>query len=128
MTGPREPGLAALMDAAARAAAAGDDAQAEPLFHRIVAENPRDADAWHMLAAIAVRSGRAAEAVVLAKRALERDRRNAVYLNTLGIAHAEAGRLEEALRCLKRTLQERPGYADGHYNLGKVYRKLGRTA
>src|SRR5262245_8456757 len=127
MTSPRETGLAALMDAAARAAAAGDDAQAEPLFHRIVAENPRDADAWHMLAAIAVRSGRGVEAAELAKRALELDRRNAFYLNTLGIAHAETRQLEEALRCFKRALKERPGYADGHYNLGKVYRKLGRT-
>jgi Flp pilus assembly protein TadD len=116
------------MDAAARAADAGDDAQAEPLFHRIVAENPRDADAWHMLAAIAVRSGRGPEAVDLAKRALELDRRNAFYLNTLGIAHAETRQLEEALRCFKRALKERPGYADGHYNLGKVYRKLGRMS
>jgi Flp pilus assembly protein TadD len=115
------------MDAAARAADAGDDSQAEPLFHRIVSANPRDADAWHMLAAIAVRNGRGAEAVEPAKRALELDRRNAAYLNTLGVAYAESRQLDEALRCLKRAVKERPGYADGHYNLGKVYRKLGRT-
>src|SRR4051812_13962715 len=55
--------LAALMQAAARAAAAGDDAQAEPLLRRIVAMNARDAEAWHMLAVIAVRAGRAEDAV-----------------------------------------------------------------
>jgi Flp pilus assembly protein TadD len=117
-----------LMDAAARAAAAGDDAQAEPLFHRIVAENPRDADAWHMLAVIAVRNGRGAEALDLARRAVELDRRNAEYLNTLGIGFAETGQLEQAASCFKRALKERPDYAEGHYNLGKVYRKLGRTS
>jgi Flp pilus assembly protein TadD len=128
MTGPREAGLAALMDAAARAADAGDDAQAEPLFHRIVAENPRDADAWNMLAVIAVRNGRGAQALEAAKRALELNRRNAFYLNTLGIAYAETGRFEEATSCFKRALKERPAYAEPHYNLGKVYRKIGRPA
>jgi Flp pilus assembly protein TadD len=122
------PQLSDLMDAAARAAEAGDDARAEPLFHRIVAENPRDAEAWHMLAAIAVRGGRSAEAIEHAKRALELDRRNAVYLNTLGVAHSEARQLEEALSCFKRAVKERPDYADGHYNLGKAYGKLGRIS
>jgi Flp pilus assembly protein TadD len=121
-------GLAALMEAAARAADAGDDARAEPLFHRIVAQNPRDAEAWNMLAAIAVRNGRGAEALELGKRALELDRRNAVYLNILGVAYAETGQFEEAQRCLKRALKERPAFAEPHYNLGKVYRKLGRIA
>ena len=120
--------LAALMDAAARAMEAGNDAEAEPLFHRIVAQNPRDADAWHMLAVIAVRSGRGVDAIDLARRALELDRRNVDYLNTSGIAHGEAGQLEEALRCFKRALKERPDYADGHYNMGKTYRRLGRAA
>jgi len=128
MADSRSAGLAALMDAAARASDAGDDAQAETLFYRIVAENPRDADAWHMLALIAVRSGRGTDAIELAKRALELDRRNGPYLNALGVAYAEAGQLDEALRCLKRALKERPAYAEAHYNLGKVYRKLGRIS
>src|SRR5262245_59073969 len=125
MTDARDAELTALMVAAAHAAGAGDDARAEPLFHRIVAQNPRDADAWSRLALIAVRGGRACEAIEQVKRALELDRRNGSYLNTLGIAYAETGRFEQALRCLKRAVQERPAYADGHYNLGKVYRRLG---
>lgn len=128
MTSPYAAELAALVQAAARAVDAGDDAEAEPALQRIVALNAHDAEAWHMLAAIAVRSGRTAEAVDLAKRALELDRRNAVYLNTLGVAHAEGRNFESALACFKRALKERPSYADAHYNLGKVYRKLGRSA
>jgi Flp pilus assembly protein TadD len=116
------------MQAAARAADAGHDAQAEPLLQRIVALNARDAEAWHMLAVIAVRAGRSGDAVDLAKRALELDRRNADYLNTLGVAYIEAQQSDQALACFKRALKERPDFADAHYNLGKTFGKLGRAA
>jgi len=125
---PHLPQLNALMDAAAGAVEARDDARAEPLLLQIVALNPRDAEAWNTLAVIAVRSGRSADAVGLAKRAQELDRRNAGYLNTLGVAYSEAHEPEQALACFKRALKERPDLVDGHYNLAKVYVKLGRTA
>src|SRR5262245_23183166 len=32
------------------------------------------------------------------------------------------------MACFKRALKERPDFADGHYNLGKAYSKLGRAA
>src|SRR3954452_6935140 len=128
MTGPYSAELAALMRAAARAADAGDDAQAEPLLRRIVAMNARDAAAWHMLAVIAVRAGRAEDAVDLGKRALELDRRNVEYLNTLGVALSEAQQPAQALACFKRALKERPDFVDGHYNLAKVYVKVGKNA
>ena len=126
MTDPNSAELAALMQAAARAADAGDDAQAEPLLRRIVALNARDAEAWHMLAVIAVRAGRSGDAVDLAKRAQELDRRNTDYLNTLGVAYSEVQELDQALACFKRALKERPDFADAHYNLGKTFGKLGR--
>lgn len=125
MTGPYSSELAALMQAAADA---GDDARVEPLLRRIVALNARDAEAWNMLAAIAVRSGRSGEAVDLAKRALDLDRRNVDYLNTLGVAYSEAQEPHQALACFKRALKARPDFADGHYNLGKTFGRLGRTA
>jgi len=125
---PHLPQLKALVDAAAGAVEAGDDATAEPLLFQIVALNPRDAEAWNTLAVIAVRGGRSGDAIDLAKRALELDRRNSDYLNTLGIAYSEAQQPDQALACFKRAVKERPGSADGHYNLGKAYVKLGRTA
>jgi tetratricopeptide (TPR) repeat protein len=127
MTSPYSAELAALVQAAARAADEGDDARTEPLLQRIVALDARDAEAWHMLAVIAVRGGRSGDAVDLAKRALELDRRNTDYLNTLGVAYSEARQPDQALTCFKRALKERPDFADGHYNLGKAYVKLGRA-
>lgn len=118
--------LARLMREAAAAVDAGDMARAEPLLLQVVGMNPRDAEAWHMLAVIAVRAGRPAEAIENATRAHTLERRNPLYLNTLGVAHGEAGRLEEAVRWFKRALKERPAHAEAHYNLGKAQRKLGQ--
>jgi Flp pilus assembly protein TadD len=116
--------LQALMQRAAAAVDAADLQGAEPLLQQVVTLNPRDAEAWHMLAAIAIRSGRGAEAIESAKRAHQLERRNPLYLNTLGIAHSEAGEVEEAVRWFKRALKERPSHAESHYNLGKAQRKL----
>jgi Flp pilus assembly protein TadD len=117
--------LQILMQQAAAAVDAGDLARAEPLLLQVVGINPRDADAWHMLAVIAVRGGRAEEAVEKAKRAHELDRRNYLYLNTLGVAYGEAQQFEQAISCFKRSIKERPANAESHYNLGKAYRKKG---
>ena len=120
--------LEVLMQEAVRAVDAGDLERAEPLLLQIVGLNPRDAEAWHMLAVIAIRGGRASEAIDSATRALQLDRHNHLYLNTLGIAHGEMQQLEEAVRWFRRALKERPDYAEGHYNLGKVHGKLGNPS
>jgi Tfp pilus assembly protein PilF len=113
------------MQAAATALGAGDHAAAENALRQIVAENPRDANAWHILAGLIIRAGHGEQAIEHALRAHQLDRRNPLFLNTLGIAYAEAQQLDEAVRCFKRALKERPNRADGHYNLGKTYAKLG---
>jgi Flp pilus assembly protein TadD len=120
--------LEALMREAAGAVDAGDLRRAEPLLREIVGLNPRDAEAWHMLAVIGIHAGRAEDALNSARRAHELERRNHLFLNTLGTAHAETGNLEEAMRCFRRALKERPAYAEGHYNLGKVHGKLGELS
>lgn len=116
--------LAGLMQQAAAAVQSGDLARAEPLLLQIVGANPRDAEAWHVLAVIAVRAGRPLDAVEQAGRAHALDRRNPLFLNTLGVAHSEAGNVEEAVRWFNRAVKERPSHAESHYNLGKGLAKL----
>ncbi len=118
--------LASLMHEAAAAYDAGDFERAEPLFLQIVGHNPRDAEAWHVLAITAIRGGRAAEAIERAMQAHRLDRRNPLYLNTLGVAQAEAQNMDQALSAFERALKERPTHAETHYNLGKAYEKLAR--
>src|SRR6185503_19022629 len=122
------PQVVALMQTVAGALQAGDEGTAENALRQIVAENPRHADAWHMLAGLIIRAGRGGEAIESALRAHELDRRNSAYLNTLGIAYAEAQQLNDAVRVFKRSLKERPGRADSHYNLGKAHARLGELA
>src|SRR5215210_5273386 len=98
--------------------------RAHPLLLQIVGLNPRDAEAWHMLAIIALRAGQSAEAIDSATRALQLDRRNHLHLNTLGVAHAEQQDLGEAVRWFTRALKQRPNHAESHYNLGKAQEKL----
>jgi Flp pilus assembly protein TadD len=118
--------LQVLMQQAAAAVDAGDMARAEPLLHQIVGMNPRDAEAWNVLAVIAIRAGRPLEAIEQAGRAHALDRRNHFYLNTLGVAQSEAGNIEEAVRWFSRATKERPSHAESHYNLGKALEKLER--
>ena len=112
------------MQAVGGALQAGDEAGAENALRQLVAEEPRHADAWHLLAGLIIRAGRGGEAIEFALRAHQLDRRNHHYLNTLGIAYGEAQQFDEAVRCFQRSLKERPNLADGHYNLGKTYVKL----
>jgi Flp pilus assembly protein TadD len=120
--------LGELMREAQRACEAGEPERAEPLFRQILAANPKDAQAWHMLAIITLRAGRAGEAVESSRRAHHLERRNHLFLNTLGVSCAEAGDLEEAARAFLRALKERPTYAEAHYNLGKLHEKRGAIA
>ncbi len=120
--------LESLMREAGAALETGQLDRAEGLFGEIVGRNPRDAGAWNVLALILCKRARAQEAVAHARRAHELDRRNPVYLNTLGVAYAEAQSLDDAVRAFRRALRERADYADAHYNLGKVLRKLERLS
>src|SRR5262245_616644 len=56
MSGGLSPQIAALMQAVASALQTGDEAGAESALRQLVAENPRQAEAWHMLAGLAVRA------------------------------------------------------------------------
>lgn len=120
--------LEVLRREAAGAVDAGDFARAEPLLLQIAGLEPRDAEAWHMLAVIACRDARPAEAIGHARHAHRLDRRNPEYLNTLAVACAEAQQLDEALRWLRRSLRENPANAQTHYNLAKALQKTGDFA
>ncbi len=121
-----DPGADAALRAALAALEAGDLAAAETLFREVTARDPRQAEAWHVLAMIACRSGRAEEGLDFARQAHALSRRDPEYLNTLGVASAELGKLDEAAQWLRRALKLRPDYADAHYNLGKALAKLAR--
>jgi Flp pilus assembly protein TadD len=102
--------------------------EAEAALGRVVALNPKEHRAWHLLAVIALKLGRGNEGIERAQRAVAGERRNPSYLNTLGAALADAGRLEDAMRRFREAIRARPGGAEGHYNLGKALAQAGDAA
>lgn len=75
----------------------GRDADAVPIFRKVLAENPRMLDAWEVLGTTLVRLGRAKEGIKALTRALEIDPGRATTHIALVRAYATAGRLDMAL-------------------------------
>jgi tetratricopeptide (TPR) repeat protein len=102
--------------------------QAEAAFQRVLAINPRNAEALNDYGyMLAERGIRLTEAVDLVKRALAEEPRNGAYLDSLGWAYYKQDRLPEAEDALREAVnRERhdPTILD---HLGDVYFKRGKV-
>ena len=124
------PGAAAVRELQAAVALhrAGRLAEAEAAYRRLLAADPGQADALHLLGLVAHQSGRPAEAVALVRRAIARHPAAASYHNTLGLALMAAGDLDAAATALARALALDPASADAHLNMGNLLRRRGDAA
>ncbi len=105
---------------------AGRYAQAERIGREVLALDPDNTNAWHLLGVIAHQIGEIGVAVDLIGQALRIQPSNPGFLNDLGNALADLGRLDEAERSYREALTLEPGYAPAHYNLGIALQALGR--
>jgi protein O-GlcNAc transferase len=96
----------------------GDFESAKQLYETILAQNPRDADALHLLGLIAHQQRRHADAVELMSRSINIEARNAVCHCNLGAALMELGRVDEAIASYDRALVVDPSHANAFVNLG----------
>lgn len=102
--------------------------EAEECFRRLHERDAHDTDALFHLGALLLNRSQFAEAAEIFRRALQLTPDNAYMWKELGIAYQEVpGRIEDSLRCLRRCVELEPGYAEAHYRLGLVCKKLGRT-
>lgn len=104
----------------------GDFASAKQFYEKILARNPRDADALHLLGLIAHQQSRHAEAVELMSRSINIDARNAVCHCNLGAALMELGRVDEAIASYDRALVVDPSHANAFVNRGLSLVHLGK--
>jgi tetratricopeptide (TPR) repeat protein len=102
-----------------------DLAGAETICRRVLALEPKHAEAHHILAIIAHKVGRGADANALARLAVANDANNPIYLNTLGYLSRLNRRYEDSAAALLRAIELRPNYADAYNNLGIVYAERG---
>ncbi len=98
---------------------------AEAGYRALLARDPDDLDALHLLGKLLVQSGRSREAIEAVQRAVAQ-RSNAPALhNTLGLAYQAAENEAAAESAFRQALALRPGYAEAHVNLGNLLRCRG---
>jgi predicted O-linked N-acetylglucosamine transferase (SPINDLY family) len=106
---------------------AGRLQQAENIYRQILAVEPENADACHLLGVIALQGGKADNAVQLINRAIRQNPFQASYFNNLGNALKEQKKLEEAVAAFSQALSIKPHYAEAHNNLGVVLKEQEKT-
>lgn len=90
---------------------------AENLCRELLNDNGKLADAWHLLASIALQQGQTVEAVDYSQRAIRLHHKNPEYFSNLGLAYHEQGRLDEAIAQYRQAIALEPRYANAYYNL-----------
>jgi Flp pilus assembly protein TadD len=103
----------------------GDLAAAQTEYERAQKSDPRNTDALHGLAAIAVRQGRADQAEWLYKQITEADPHDTVALSALinSRAQVDPGSAESKLKTLSAA---QPELAAPYFSLGNLYARHGR--
>lgn len=105
---------------------AGEFGPAESLYRGVLAKEPGELTALHLLSAILLERNRDAEAARWLERALERAPDQAIFHANLGEAYRRLGRLADASAHLRRAIALKPELAEAHYTLGLVSRAQGQ--
>lgn len=105
---------------------AGRMVAAEVIYRQILAVDPDQTDAWHLLGVLALQVGRPEKAIEYIEHALRLSGANAGLYNNLGEAHRALQNLPEAIACYVRALQTEPDFTRAHSNLGQVLEEQGR--
>jgi predicted TPR repeat methyltransferase len=99
---------------------AGDLDAAEDLYRGILAREPEQADALHLLGLVQYAKGDAASGVALIKRAIASAPANAVYHFNLGNVCRDLGDADAAIGAYEAAIELQPEEVDYHYNLAEL--------
>ncbi|HKD22911.1 MAG TPA: tetratricopeptide repeat protein [Rhizomicrobium sp.] len=104
----------------------GATAEAERLYHEVLALDPAYIGALHQLAGLALEAGRALEGAEFIGRAIALNPEVAQTHANLGFALSLLKRFDEALSSYDRAIVLNPAFAEAHYSRGVVLSELGR--
>lgn len=107
---------------------AGDLAAARAGYEAVLAQDPIQADALHLLGVLKDQAGDHAGAVTLIEQAIAAQPGEAVFHGNLATALLALGRNGEAAERYMQALALDPAYVEGHYNLANLLRREGATA
>ena len=99
---------------------AGDLAGAAGFYQQALAQNPRHAEALHMLGIAAFQSGQNETAVAILQQAVEAQPNFPEAHGNLGTVLQSLGRFPEAEASLRRAIAQSPETAAFHFNLGNL--------
>lgn len=105
---------------------AGALADAEQAYRSVLARDPGNVDALHLLGVIRLQGGDAIEAETLLRRSLER-LPSAKSFSNLGAALRRQNRRSDAIDAFRKALTMKPDYAEAHANLAGALRSDGQT-
>jgi protein O-GlcNAc transferase len=97
---------------------AGQLPAAEQIYRQILAADPQQVDAWHLLGVLAHQVGQHEIAVQYIGRAIQLKGDEAAFHSNLGNALRDQGKLDEAVASYRRALGLKPKFAEAHNNLG----------
>lgn len=106
---------------------AGNLDAAAHLYRSILARQPENSDALHLLGVLHHQQGDHAGAVELISRAVALNPTASVFHANLAEAYRAQGQLERAVDCCRTALRLVPTSLDARYNLGLALQGLGRT-
>ena len=110
------------IESAIRLQRAGQLADAELAYRHLLARDPDNAAALHLLGILVGRSGRPQEAVELLRRCIQICPEDATAHASLGTALHSLGDDENAMAHFQRSVELQPESAEAQYNLGKALR------
>jgi len=100
---------------------------AEEAFHRVIVDDPKNAQALNYLGyMLADRGTRVEEALGYIRRAVALDPQNGAYLDSLGWAYFRLGNYDLAEENLRRASEHIGNDPTVHEHLGELYQKTGR--
>lgn len=126
MNSPSDPNRNSLLATGKDLMRAGQLAEAEQKFNRILARVPHDPDALHLLGLIRFQAGNHEEAVNYIKKAIAHAQPNEDYLHNLGQIYIMTAEFAHASECFRQALDINPDYPDAHLNLGTALQGLGQ--
>lgn len=124
--GPAITPMAATLAQAFRAHQAGHRSDAERLYRDVLAAEPRNASALHLLGALLHQGARSDEAVSLIRQAIAIEPRNPDYHCNLGSILLQSGRAGDAIAHLKTAVELKSDYAEAHFELGNALARVAR--
>jgi tetratricopeptide (TPR) repeat protein len=101
--------------------------EAEIIYRGILAEEPNNPDALHLLGLVAYQVGNNEVAIELIEKAIEANPAVPDFYNNCGEAYRALANNELSLKCYKQALEIKPDFAEAYNNMGNALKVTGRN-